>query len=571
MGLLVGAFAPHSTPLPASVIKPLQTLVASSTGSQPPASTPDSAGWYLASAPLHDAAARWTGLNGAVAIAGQLLLDTSQDSDTDVLSRMIGNDDALDATLAAACGQFCAALVEPGRRVTLASDRLGIRSLHYGEVDGALVFGSSINQLLTLFPRFAEQADMAGQAQLAALGFTLGDRTAYGALKVVPPGHALVFERGPAHLSPKPRRYASWSRSDPQGRGWREDHAARSLSQAFAAAVERRPASVAYLSGGLDSRCVAAQLARSSREVHTINFAPAGSADLALGALAARALGTRHFEDSGGAPDFWVRSVSSVRAWCDSQGVAADGIRVATGFGGESVLAPTNITEAIAADMRAGRSEAAMERFLGGCAALRSRALQAVWRRALPRLLMDSALEELARYPAADPAQSFHLFLLHNEVRGALARHFADLATRRLHWLLPFLDRHVVAIALQAPTDALLRHRFYYRWLQEFGDAVSAVPWQAYPGSLPCPVPTPPGLRDQWAGGWLDAAAHRADLDGLVARVVQSMRRPGFPDGLLDRRVVWLACLLVRMGVHRFEHVLRLADGCTGRAARIYT
>ncbi len=70
---------------------------------------------------------------------------------------------------------------------------------------------------------------------------------------------------------------------------------------------------------------------------------------------------------------------------------------------------------------------------------------------------------------------------------------------------------------------------------------------------------------------WLDAAAHRADLDGLVARVVQSMRRPGFPDGLLDRRVVWLACLLVRMGVHRFEHVLRLADGCTGRAARIYT
>lgn len=570
MGLLVGAFALHSTPLPASVVEPLQTLLPSSPGSEVPKWTPELSGWYLISAPLHDTGARRIGASGAIAIAGQLLLDGPQDDDTAVLTRTMGDDDALDATLAAACGQFCAALVEPGRRVTLVTDRLGIRSLHYGYVDGAVVFGASIHQLLELFPSFAEQADMAGQAQLAALGFTLGERTAYGALKVVPPGHALVFERGPAHPVPRARRYANWSLTDPQARGWRDDLAAQSLSEAFAASVARRPASVAYLSGGLDSRCVAAQLARSGREVHTINFAPSGSADLALGALSARALGTRHFEDTRGAPDFWVRSVSSVRSWCSSQGLAADGIRVATGFGGESVLAPTNITAAIATDMRVGRARAAMERFLGNCGALRSRALRPVWRQALPGLLMDSALEELARYPAADPAQSFHLFLLHNEVRGALARHFADLATRRLHWLLPFLDRDVVAIALQAPTDALLRHRFYYRWLQEFGHAVTAVPWQAYPGSLPCPVPAPPGLRDQWSDGWLDAASRRADLDGLVARVAQSLRRPGFPDGLLDRRVVWLGCLLVRMGVDRFEHVLRLADGCTGRAARIY-
>lgn len=511
-------------------------------------------------------------------LAGLPLLDHRSTADDAQRLCGAGADAEFDRLCAQAHGQFCAAqlIVSDGKRprLRLATDRLGIRPLYYGEHQGVVYFATALRMLLAACPALGDEADLAGQIQCVTLGFALGATTPYRRIRSVAPGQVVQFDGDRTELRWAVDRAALARRRPPAD----EPALAATLAERFIEAVERRrggsaPA-LAYLSGGLDSRCVVAALCRHHDEVHTINFAPAGSADLVLGRMAAQALGTRHYECTAGSPDFWARTVESVRRWREFRSLdKEDGIpEIATGFGGECLLAPTNIVPAMLESVAAGRPEDALRRFVDAHSnGIATRLFQPRWRKELPQLLYRSLTEELAACTGDDPARGLHLFVLMNEPRGQLAQHFEDLDLRRVEWQLPFFDREVVELALQLPTASLLRHRFYYRWLDQFGTSVSGVPWQAYPGSLPCPLPVPPGLRNQWADGWLDAVAHRRELRRLVQRVSDDLRGPRFPAALLDRRIVWLACLLTRMGSSRYEYLLRSAERFMQRSARSYS
>lgn len=511
------------------------------------------------------------------AVAGRMLSTglPREKNEAAAISRLLPDPTALDAALATAAGQFSMVRIAADGEVTLASDRLGIRPMYVGLTGRVLAFGSSLTLLRAAFPELFEVADLAGQAQVAALGFTLGERTPHARVRRVEPACRVVVG-GDAIL--RSYRYAQWSLCRPDI-AWDGEASAQELAARFRDAVRRRADSgrlAAYLSGGLDSRCVVAALTPLARErdqrVHTINFAAAGSADLVLGALAARALGTQHFEYTDGRPGFWQRSVESVRHWMLAQRIGGDDVvKLVSGFGGESVLAPTNLNASMLAALRANQPQPALQEFIAKFSSgVPLRLLRDQWRRTFPGLLLDSFAAELARHPAPDPAQSMHLLLLHNEPRGNLAQHFEDLDARRVEWVFPFYDSDFVQAALQLPLDELLRHRFYYRWLEQFGTGVSGVPWQAYPGSLPCPLPRPPGLRDQWPHGWFDAAAQRAERLELAQRVRDQLRDPRFPDALIDRRALRLVCLATRLGATRYEYMLQAADVFFRSAARRY-
>jgi asparagine synthetase B (glutamine-hydrolysing) len=405
-----------------------------------------------------------------------------------------------------------------------------------------------------------------------ALGYCLGARTPYAAVRVVEPAQMVEFQHGQRSAS----YYFDWSGIEPF-RGTQKEFA-RALHRAFLDGVACRAsgedASVAYLSGGLDSRCLTAALLTLGKPVSTINYAPAGSQDLVLGRLAAEKLGTRHLEFPRGALDFRDRGVESYLAWQASQAahdLRPAPMRVWAGFAGETVLAPTNISEAAAVAL-------SKQDLLGAIAAFLARAgtapsgwlIKPVWRTRLSEELSQSVAAEVERHDIADPHRRFHTFLVLNEPRGMLSRHFEELDERRLRYILPFLDTRFVALALSAPLEWLLRHRFYYRWLDEFQEAVRSVPWQAYPWSLPCPLQVPLGLRRQWDEDWFTAAERREEEERLMARVRCDLRRAAFPSQILNRMAIMAAYGLARIGVRRYLYMLRVARAFVQISADIY-
>ncbi|MCS6948218.1 MAG: asparagine synthase C-terminal domain-containing protein, partial [Steroidobacteraceae bacterium] len=334
----------------------------------------------------------------------------------------------------------------------------------------------------------------------------------------------------------------------------------------FTAAIQLRlgatRTAVASLSGGLDSRCVVAGLLAAGARVLTFNFAPPGSEDLVLGRSAAAALGTQHLEFPLGPTDFSDRMDAAYRKLL--QNIVTDTRpgdlqRVWSGDGGSCVLGHIYINDTIVELMRGGLVAEAIDAYL---------ALNQI---GLPRKLFSRAVrdqitkyprqgirEELERLALVDPGRRFHLFLLLNGQRRLHTRHYEDLDQRRFELVTPFFDAEFVALIAGSPIEPFLHHRFYNRWLQEFQHAVSTVPWQAYPGHEPCPLPKPPNLRSQW-DNWYDDKSRAELLRQELALADDLVRSSRMPRQIINLPILRLARWLTRSRLGNYSHVFRCA------------
>ena len=89
------------------------------------------------------------------------------------------------------CRRACG--TEQKQRLTLISDRFGMRPLYWAQVNGALVFASEIKALLAV-PGLSRKMSRDGLAQFFAFGQYLGDRTSFDAISVLPAASLLEFD-----------------------------------------------------------------------------------------------------------------------------------------------------------------------------------------------------------------------------------------------------------------------------------------------------------------------------------------------------------------------------------------
>lgn len=454
--------------------------------------------------------------------------------------------------LAAANGDFRFVCIDPvAQRVTLATDKLGLRPIYYVRVGPRLFFSTALHVLEAL-PQVPKHTDFRGVAQLATLGYVPGVHTPYENIRKLDAAQTVILT---AHETAA-RTYFAWDAIAPQPCD--EPERIDRLHAAFDAAVHRRrtgAVEVAHLSGGLDSRCIVAALRAQGARVHTLNFAPHGSADAALGRLAAEQLGSQHFERTEGATDFWARLVAIHDDWQkQATELPVQPRRTWAGFDGELVLAPVNLTPGIAAQLRRGNTAGAIAEFLRREGAiLPRRVIAADCRDELAHTTADAVSTEVARYRCADPARALHLFALLNESRGQLAPHFETADEHRLEFLMPFYDSAFIAFVLSQPLDIFMGHRLYHRWLSRFAGA-AAVPWQTYPDHEPCPLPMPQNLRVQW-DGWYTPAEERAERAALLAQAERDLASPAFPRHVLQRPLLRAACLLAHAGWWRYSYL----------------
>ncbi len=472
------------------------------------------------------------------------------------------------SVLRGAHGSFCAVHFDPtSHRLSLVSDKIGLRPLYYVTQGGYVFFSTALRILESLSP-VTKTIDLKGVAEIAALGYPLGSRSPYETVKILGAGEIVeVLRSGNERLN-----YWRWDNLSEATLS--PDELASTLFQVFQDAVRRRLGSqravVAFLSGGLDSRCIVSCLRLLGAEVHTLNFAPVGSQDQALGKLAADQLGTRHFEFPTGPLDFWDRMYATHTSWLSETTAEREVTHprlLWSGDGGSCAIGHIYLNEEIVALMRQGRIAEAVEAYLryNNAGLPRRLFVRARWDhvRGLPHA---GILEELSRFTSFDEGRRFHLFLMVNGQRRLLARHYEDLDLRRFELVTPFFDSEFLQVILSSRIDGFLRHRFYTRWLKEFPPDTSATPWQAYPGHTPCPVPVPEGLRGQWES-WYGKEENQALLRQTLAIFEKDLSDPRFPEWLLNKKILRLAGWLTRLGLRDYSHLFKTAHIFTRYAA----
>jgi hypothetical protein len=294
--------------------------------------------------------------------------------------------------------------------------------------------------------------------------------------------------------------------------------------------------------------------------VHTLNYAPAGSQDLALGKLAADKLGTRHFEFPKGPLDPLDRTLAAYTSWLSKTAMGREVEHprlIWSGDGGSVGLGHVYLTEEIVTLMRQGRTADAVETYYG--VGLPKWLFLRGERKRVRDFPHAGILEELGKLKSFDEGRRFHLFLMVNDQRRHLAPIYENLDLVRFEPVVPFFDAEFLHVILSSRVDGFLRHRFYTRWLEEFPPDTRATPWQSYPGHEPCPIPVPEGLRAQWDDSWHGREESQELLRQYLAIGKTILRDPRFPQRLLDKKVLMLAVWLTRLGLSDYTYLFKAA------------
>src|SRR5438874_2138025 len=358
------------------------------------------------------------------------------------------------SSLAGARGVFCAVHYHPDAgRLTLVTDKLGVRPLYYWIGEDHVIFATAM-RVLEALAEVPKQMDLRAVTEAACFGFPLGDRTPYQGVRALRAAEVVQVSGAGVARS----QYWRWDDIPPARRPQQE-----LLQEAY-------------------DRFTAAVACRRRGDRTTTAFLRGGDPD---GAIAA----------------FLERQKAAVL---------------------RKLLRPA-VADAVADIPRRG------------------------------------IREELDDLRCADPGRSLHLFLLLNDQRRHLAGHFENIDLHRLEFTLPFFDSDFLQSILAVPIDLCVYHQFYVKWLDRFPAAVTSVPWQSYPGHVPCPLPIPPGLHYQWQAARMKAW-HGPRKQALLRRAGEMLAAQRFPRDLLSKSVLRVAGWIYRTGLRDYGYVIQHAS-----------
>lgn len=189
-------------------------------------------------------------------------------------------------------GLFLAAIYDKRKdTMVVVNDRYGYFPVYYSLTGENLIFASEIKALLedkTLVPRIEKTAI----PEFFAFSFILGDKTFFENVKMLPPACMLIFDRGKDKVSVQrywdfsPKRY---DQKKPLGTYLKE------FNLFMRRAIERRIADRdkigLFLSGGLDSRVIAAFASQTKAEIVTFTFGVEGCEEQTIASEVSERLG----------------------------------------------------------------------------------------------------------------------------------------------------------------------------------------------------------------------------------------------------------------------------------------
>lgn len=455
-------------------------------------------------------------------------------------------------------GVFSAVYYHPHlAALTLISDKLGVRPIYFWADDSRLVFASAL-RIFEALRGVPKRTDVRAVTEIVSFSFPLDSRTPYKQINAIGPAELLRFTAS----SVSSEHYWRWDSIPASHRP--ESELSREVYRRFFTAVARRmhgdEIASAFLSGGLDSRCVVAALCAQTKRVYTLNFSAPQSQDRVFAAEFARQIGAAHYEGQNGFYDPDVRKhIADVWTSCERgwDQLPERPHLLWSGDGGSVGLGHVYMSLKTVALLRQGNLEEGIEQFLGEqWKQVHRKLLKPSIFRAVGGVLHQGMREELSNIHSDDPARDLHIFLLLNDQRRHLAEfHFERIDVDRIELQLPFFDSDFLSAVISVPVDLCVLHRFYNKWLGLFSPAVTSVPWQSYPGHEACPLPVPQEFRSQWDPP--SSAAGRLMRQQLLRETALMLADNDFPAALLNRWYIRLARWAVRWGIGHHDHALQ--------------
>ena len=459
-------------------------------------------------------------------------------------------------------GTFCLAHCQREKgTLYLVADKVGVRPLYFWLDDEIVVFAGALRimEQLSFVPK---QMDLRAVTEIAALGTPFADRTPYSGISLLKPAEIVQV------TNERVSRSNYWRWDEIKSEDDAEPIRLRTVYDYFQAAIKRRNgndlATAAYLSGGLDSRSIVAALCHKGVRVRTVNFARPGTQDHDFGNEFAAKIGSVHLsipkERGDNTPDYSSLMAEALRR-CDHDESRAERPQLVwAGESGSGLLGGVGLTESIVDFMRRGRiSDAITEYLRMGQRNIPLKLFRPEIVDNLRPFIKQGISEELESLHAEDPGWNFYIFLMQTDQRRNLKHHFENLDLHRLEFQLPFFDGGFLTSVMAMPLDWCLKHRFYNKWLGLLPPAVTSVPWQAYPGHEPCPLPVPDKLLYQWDQSYRgdEDASRKQKVLKRAAAVLQSVK---FPDHILIKRNVRLATWLHALGWRDYEYAIEAAE-----------
>lgn len=400
-------------------------------------------------------------------------------------------------------GTYCAAIYEQTRhKLYLVTDKLGVRPVYYWVLPDFIIFATALRILESLSFR-KKSLDLQGIAEIACFGYPLADRSPYENIFTLYAGETVCFSDGAINRE----KYWEWDQL-PVKKTHDTGTSAKHLHAIFIDSIKIRlreqKTVAAFLSGGLDSRAIVAALRSLDVEVVTSNFAQPGSQDQVFGQFAAERLGTHHTHLPRGKQDEKdPYHKLSVNEWINSEAYKTKNLPkpriVWSGDGGSVDLGHVYLNPEIIQASRENDLRTAKQKFFTyNNWGLSTRLLKPEIASTLLEHLDRGIQSELDSIHPEDLGRIFYLFLMLNDQRRHMFNHFENIDLGRVEFEFPFFDSNFVTGIIKHPIDPFLHHVFYLEWLKYFPAEVLKVPWQAYPGHVPCPLPQPEGLTYQW-------------------------------------------------------------------------
>ncbi|XZE54231.1 asparagine synthase (glutamine-hydrolyzing) [Planctomycetaceae bacterium SH139] len=186
------------------------------------------------------------------------------------------------------------------RRLLLARDRIGLKPLYYSHDGDRLLFGSEIKAILAA-PAVSRDIDHRAVEEYLTFGFVPGSRSIFRSIRKLPPAHWLSITEDALRQELVPRRY--WRLQTEVEEGLGEEEWIDRIRDKFRETVAMHRISDvpigAFLSGGIDSGAMVAELQRSGTDTlqtFSIGFHDEQFSELPFAREVARQFGTTHVE-----------------------------------------------------------------------------------------------------------------------------------------------------------------------------------------------------------------------------------------------------------------------------------
>lgn len=439
----------------------------------------------------------------------------------------------------------------------LTTDMVGLRSIYYVVQEGILLFSTAL-RVLESMPEIHKKLSLSGMAELSAFSFPLAERTPYEGIKILRESEILIANHSGTTL----KNYGDWTIKDKCS-----DHPTEAAAHIYAVfqeainiRVNRDQRVYSFLSGGMDSRAIVATLISMGRHVEALNFSSTDSQDQRYAQLLAAEAGPLcrlHCLPGGNYPNFSFLALAAKTSLEQRAPTLVDRPQfIWSGDGGSVGLGHVYMDQKMIDYGHQDDLTTAVQHFFEfNHISLAQGILTASARKLLPSLLRDNVMAEINRYPREDIGRRIYLFLLFNDQRRHLFKHFETIDQHGLELLTPFFDSKFLKAVAATPANWGISHRLYAKFFNYLPAFALKTPWQTYPGHETCPIPRDQTASYQWDKPVKAQSSPMIDRSKLALALIGTIQSNKNLHIFSPARI-WLAALLHAAGLRDCQHLL---------------